>query len=181
MRILGIAWVAGALAGLATAPRLARAQETPASSAAIGWYTGVASGWYFPIQHWPTAYVLGGGGTYFTGRQVSSTVGVELDVNMWLLSGSERSTWDMKSGPIVRWTPRPGRVALFGLTGLGVDLQTNYPARATNVAPMLPLGLGVQAVVTGRSDCFVEAMHYVVFRSVATRDIPVLAGFRLGF
>jgi len=175
MRVFGILSLAAVLSGSA------RAQQTSKTPSSIGWYTGVASGWYFPIHHWPTAYVLGGGGTYFVGREISGALAVELDVNMWLLSGSDRSTWDMKSGPMIRWTPRRGRIAPFGLAGLGIDLQSDYPARATSVTPMLPLGVGFQAVVTGRSDFFVEAMHYVVFRPVATRDIPLLAGFRLGF
>src|SRR5262245_52310731 len=124
------------LLGLVTPPAQAQSVGSPPSE--VGWYVGIASGWYFPIQQWPTAYVLRGGVTYFVGRRLDPQWGVQLDVNMWLLSGSQRSTWDMKTGPTLQWMPSAARVAPFALVGVGVDLQTNYPARSSTVGAMVP-------------------------------------------
>jgi hypothetical protein len=148
---------------------------------ADGWYVGIASGWYFPIQEWPTAYRLGGGGAYFVGREFTSRWAIQDDVNMWLLSGSTRSTWDLKTGPTIVWTPSESRVSPLFLAGIGLDAQTNYPTRTSTGGLMVPVGAGVLFRMSGRGKAFVEGMHYLLFRPVATRDIPLLAGFRLGF
>lgn len=144
------------------------------------WYAGIATGWYFPVQQWPTAYRLGGGGTVFVGRTIAPQWSVQLDANQWLLSGSARNTWDMKAGPMVKWLIRDAGARPFLLAGVGVDAQTDYPSRRSTSAMMLPVGIGVEARSGSNGAVFVEAMHYFVVRSVETRDVPLLLGFRLG-
>jgi hypothetical protein len=75
------------------------------SNAGKGWYAGIASGWYFPVQAWPTTYRLGGGGMFLLGEQINRHWAVQWDLNMWLFSGSGRDTWDLKTGPAIVWTP----------------------------------------------------------------------------
>jgi hypothetical protein len=151
------------------------------SSASSGWYAGIASGWYFPIQAWPTTYQLGGGGMFLLGDQLNRHWAVQLDLNMWLFSGNGRDTWDLKTGPVILWTPSDRRLAPFLLAGAGVDFQTNYPEQVSRLAPMMTVGAGVRFAMGVRNSFFVETRHYFVLRSVTTRDIPVLTGFRLGF
>jgi hypothetical protein len=162
-----------------------RAVDGQAPSASTGstapWYAGIATGYYFPVQQWPTAYRLGGGGTLIVGRSIGPHWAVQLDANQWLLSGSARSTWDMKAGPMVKWLARGSGAAPFVLAGFGIDAQTNYPSRSSTSSMMVPVGIGVEAQRFSNGAVFVEAMHYFVFRSVETRDIPLLLGFRLGF
>jgi hypothetical protein len=146
-----------------------------------GWYAGIASGWYFPIQAWPTTYQLGGGGLFLLGAQINRQWAVQFDLNMWLFSGNGRDTWDLKTGPVLLWTPRDHGIAPYFLAGPGVDFQTNYPQQVSRVAPMMSIGAGVRFAMGARSAFFVEARHHFVLRPVTTRDIPVLAGFRLGF
>jgi hypothetical protein len=98
---------------------------------------------------------------------------------MWLLSGSAQDTWDLKAGPVITWTT--GRVfAPFAFAGLGIDLQTNYPARSSTVGPMVPVGAGLQFTIGPERVVFIQSAYYVVFRSVATRDIALLGGFKVG-
>src|SRR5262249_5358678 len=73
--------------------------------ASKGWCAGIASGWYFPVQAWPTTYRLGGGGMFQLGDQMNRHWAIQLDLNMWLFSGNGRDTWDLKAGPVVLWTP----------------------------------------------------------------------------
>jgi hypothetical protein len=169
------------LLGLVLALGVPRVPALGQGRDAEGWYVGIASGWYFPIQQWPTAYRLGGGGAYFVGKELASRWAIQDDVNMWLLSGSTRSTWDLKTGPTITWTPAESRVSPLFLAGIGLDVQTNYPARTSAGALMVPVGAGVLFRVNNRGKAFVEGMHYLLFRPVTTRDIPLLAGFRLGF
>ena len=177
---------------LACGLMMVRVLVTGASRAAVGqaptatrgaeptWYAGIATGWYFPVQQWPTAYRLGGGGTVFVGRSIAPRWSVQLDANQWLLSGSARNTWDMKAGPMVKWLVRDSGARPFLLAGVGVDAQTDYPSRRSTSAMMLPVGIGVEARSGSTGAVFVETMHYFVLRAVETRDIPLLLGFRLG-
>jgi hypothetical protein len=144
-----------------------------------GWYAGIASGWYFPVQAWPTRYQLGGGGMFLLGDQVSRHWAVQMDLNMWLFSGDGRDTWDLKTGPVFLWTPNGRGIEPFLLAGAGVDFQTNYPAQVSRIAPMMTVGAGVRFAMGGRGAFFLETRDYFILRSVTTRDVPVLAGFRL--
>jgi hypothetical protein len=156
--------------------------RTPVSAGSdAGWYAGIASGWYFPIQRWRTPYVLGGGGNFFAGREFTEHVDAQLDVNMWLLSGTPRSTWDFKAAPSLVWTPGRGRILPFASAGIGVDVQTNYPSRTSAIGAMIPLGGGVRFGLGSKSSLFIAAQYYLLFRPVTTRDVPLLGGFRVGF
>jgi hypothetical protein len=158
------------------------ATDSPGPSAASdGWYAGIASGWYFPIQAWPTTYQLGGGGMFLVGAQINPHWAVQFDLNMWLFSGNGRDTWDLKTGPVLVWTPSARRIAPFFLAGMGVDFQTTYPEQVSRLAPMTSVGGGVRFAMGARSGFFVEVRHHFVLRPVTTRDVPVLVGFRLGF
>jgi hypothetical protein len=146
-----------------------------------GWYAGIASGYYFPVQAWPTTYQLGGGGMFLLGDQLNRHWAVQLDLNMWLFSGNGRDTWDLKTGPVLVWTPSERTIAPFFLAGAGVDFQTDYPAQVSGLAPTMSVGAGVRFAMGVRNAFFIEARQHFVLRSVTTRDVPVLAGFRLAF
>jgi hypothetical protein len=118
---------------------------------------------------------------FLLGEQINHHWAAQWDLNMWLLSGSGRDTWDLKTGPVVLWTPSGRRVSPFFLGGAGVDFQTDYPQRVSRLAPMISIGAGVRVSMGVRNAFFVETRHYFVLRSVTTRDVPVLAGFRLAF
>jgi hypothetical protein len=159
--------------------RLAAQEATPRDSAPHGWYAGIASGWYFPTQRWNSPYTVGGGGTLLLGRETGRHWAVQIEANMWLLSGSAQDTWDLKAGPVVTWTA--GSVlAPFAFAGLGVDVQTSYPARSSTVGPMVPVGAGLRFAIGPDRAVFMQSAYYVVFRSVATRDIALLGGFKVG-
>src|SRR5262249_35329031 len=68
----------------------------------------------------------------------------------------------------------------FLLAGAGVDFQADYPAQVSRLAPMMTFGGGVRFAMGARSAFFVETRGHFILRSVTTRDVPVLAGFRLG-
>src|SRR5262249_55195563 len=141
--------------------------------ASKGWYAGIASGWYFPVQAWPTTYRLGGGGLFQIGDQMNRHWAIQLDLKSLLFFRKGRDTWDLKTGPVVLWTPSVRTVAPFVLVGVGIDFQTNYPEQVSRLAPMAPLGAGVRFAMGQRGAFFLETMHYFVLRSVTTRDIPV--------
>lgn len=148
-----------------------------AQERADSWYAGIASGWYFPIRKWPSTYTLGGGGSFVLGRRFAAGWAVQLDANMWLCSGSGLDTWDIKVTPQLVHAFGRRRLAPFVLTGLGVDYQISYPARASSVSVVVPAGIGLRWQLHSRSSLFLEAIHYSLFSPVTTRDIPVLAGF----
>lgn len=178
-----VALVVGAwpeLTAHASAQELAPRSAQSDSTTNEGWYVGIASGWYFPIQAWQSAYRLGGGGTFILGDQINRHWAIQFDGNMWLLSGSGKDTWDLKAGPSVIWTSSGRAIAPFVSAGFGFDFQTDYPGKVSTIAPMIPVGLGLRFAMGTKSAFFIEARNYFVFRSVTTRDIPLLAGFRIG-
>jgi hypothetical protein len=179
LRFLSAALLIASATALAT-PRVANGQAIDPSGEGSAWYAGIGTGWYFPIQQWPTNYRLGGGGTLFVGRSLGPRWALQLDANQWLLSGSARSTWDFKAGPMLKWTARTSAASPFVLAGVGFDAQTNYPSRQSTSSAMIPVGLGFQTHPRHNAAIFIEAMHYFVARPVATRDIPLLLGFQLG-
>lgn len=165
-------WHALLFALLVLCPGRASAQEPAAA-----WYAGIGSGWYVPIQKWPSSYTLGGGGSFVLGRRFAAGWAAQMDANMWLCSGSGRDTWDIKVTPQLVRTLVRRRVAPFVLTGLGVDYQINYPARTSLVRAAVPIGVGLAWQLHSRSALFLQGIHYVLLGSVTTRDLPVLLGF----
>jgi hypothetical protein len=118
---------------------------------------------------------------FLLGDEINRHWAVQWDLNMWLFSGSGRDTWDLKTGPTILWTPTDSRIAPFFLGGAGIDFQTNYPEQASKLAPMMSAGAGVRFAMGVRNAFFVETIRYFVLRPVTTKDMPVLAGFRLAF
>jgi len=173
----------GAVADASTRSSSADAASLKSADARgnTGWYAGIASGYYFPAQAWSTTYQLGGGGMFLLGEQLNPHWAVQLDLNMWLFSGNGRDTWDLKTGPVLVGTPSDRTIAPFFLAGAGVDFQTDYPAQVSRLAPTMSVGAGVRFAMGVRNAFFIEARQHFVLRSVTTRDVPVLAGFRLAF
>src|SRR5215470_15795902 len=123
-----------------------------------GFYVGIASGEYTPIQKWESSYTLGGGGNIIAGYQLSPNWALQFDWSMWLLSGSGLATWDLKAIPAVKLDLGASRVRPFALAGAGLDAQLNEPESTWTARAVLMLGVGLQAELRPGCRIFVEGI-----------------------
>jgi hypothetical protein len=168
------------------AARLACAEGgSPAADATAkpvrGFYLGIASGQFFPIEKWPSRYTFGGGGDFIGGYQVSEHWALQLDSTMWLLSGGGLDTWDLKVTPQVKADIGPWRLKPIVSAGAGLDYQLDEPSGTSIVRPVLTLAAGAQYEMRPGCRVFVEGIGYLVLGTVTTQDIPLVAGMSVVF
>lgn len=149
--------------------------------ALTGFYVGIASGEYVPIKKWPSSYTLGGGGNFIAGYQLDSRWALQLDTSMWLLSGSGLDTWDFKGILAVKRDLGASSVRPFVMAGVGLDEQLSQPQSTWTSRAVLTLGLGLQVELRPGCRVFVEGIGYLVLGSVATQDLPIVAGMTVVF
>jgi len=147
------------------------------------WYSGIASGYYFPTQRFSSSYTFNGGGSYFGGYQITPNTGLQIEWNNWLLSGGGLDTWDLKivSEILCGLTPPERTSRPTVLCGFGLNYQLNQPGAISYTNFTCPAGLVIQWHLRPRSSIFVESIYYFVFGKTTTRSVPCLLGYSIGF
>ena len=147
------------------------------------WYTGIASGYYFPIQRFPSPYTFNGGGSYFGGYKFSPHLALQMEWNNWLLSGGGLDTWDLKIAVEAKYSliPSEKKYTPFILSGLGYNYQLNQPEAVSYRNITFPFGMGLQFYLHPRSCVFIEGIYYLIIGETKTQAIPALLGYSVGF
>jgi hypothetical protein len=147
------------------------------------WFTGIASGYYFPIQRFSSPYTFNGGGSYFGGYQLDSRLAFQLEWNNWLLSGGGLDTWDLKIASELKWnfTPSQKKCRPFVLSGIGFNYQLHQPKAVSYRNITFPFGIGLQWYLHPKSCVIIEGLYYLIIGKTTTQAIPALLGYSVGF
>jgi hypothetical protein len=173
--------VGGALVAL-LGGRAARADEAePASPSSRGWYAGIATGWFFPIEHPSSPYSLGGGGILLVGHQLSSRLSMRLEVNMSLLGGDPHDTWSLRVTPEIKWDLFAGRLTPFLWTGAGLAYAAIYPGPESAATLVIPVGAGIQWDLDSRTRLFVQVSYDILLKHLGVQSVPLVGGFEVHF
>jgi len=160
----------------------ARASEPePPLPSSHGWYAGIATGWYFPIERPSSPYSLGGGGILLVGHQLSSRVSLRLEINMSLLGGDPHDTWSLRVTPEVKWDLFGGRFTPFVWSGAGLAYAAVYPGPDSAATLVIPVGVGIQWDVDSRTRLFVQANYDILLKHLSVQSIPLVGGFEVHF
>ena len=178
VRSLMLGIVLGTLLG--SPPARASDDERPAPSS-FGWYAGIATGWYFPVEAPSSPYSLGGGGTLLVGHQLSPSLSIRLEVNMSLLAGDPHDTWNLRVTPELKWDIGPWRLKPFLWTGVGLASEASYPGPVSIATVVVPVGAGVQWDLDSRTRLFVQVNYDLLPRHFSVQSIPLMAGFEVHF
>jgi hypothetical protein len=156
-------------------------QPGVARAEAQGWYAGIATGWYFPIEKPSSAYSLGGGGVLLLGYQLTSSLSLRLEVNMSLLAGDQHDTWNLRATPEIKWDLGSWRLRPYVWTGAGLAYEALYPGPVSSATLVIPIGVGLQWELDSRTRLFVQASYDVLVKHLSTQSVPLLGGFEVHF